>query len=268
MDRTITPTMLLNGNAYVDQYARRVYPNAYPNKVLGLVGIGEGSTGGPFDTTSGTASFAVGEAGALTAASLALVGLGPIGAIVAVGTQIIAMIVKQFQGCGQTCVLTSQAADQVESAIKQMFNSYMTGGHTQSEQAAFLQQFDALWAKLTQYCGGGSFGQAGVNCVQDRQPSACKWKSSPFGWVQQENKWVFVPSGPNGSGNSCWNWFYYRDAVVQDPTVVPDTTAVTQAAQGVQSILDSLLGTSTTGVSMSGLLLPVALIVGAAFLFR
>lgn len=192
-------------------------------------GLGQQSSD-PFDTVSGTASFAVGEGGALAAASLALVGLGPIGAIVGVATQIIAMIIQHFHGCGQSCILTSQAADQIEGGIKQMFNAYMQSGHTKSEQQVYLQQFDALWQKLEQYCGSGSFGKAGENCVSDRQAGACKWKSSTWGWTQQNGTWTFVPSGPAGSGTACWNWVdYYRGTVANDPTVVPDTPAVTQA---------------------------------------
>lgn len=202
--------------------------------------------------TSQLASYATATAGGITAAILPLVGLGPIGGIVAAGTALISQIISMFHGCGQSCTLTSQAADQIESGIKQIIAAYQASGHTASEQAAALQQFDAVWAKLVEYCGQPSFGQAGQNCTADRQAGACKWKSSPFGWTQVDGSWQWVESGPNGSGSSCWNWFNgYRDQIAKDPNVRPDTPAVTAAAQA--------LGISGSSASS---LIPVALMAG------
>lgn len=192
-------------------------------------GLGQSSI---FDTTHGTASFATSTAGSITAASLAMVGLGPVGAIVGIGTQLVAMIVGQFQGCGQACILETQAANAIENQIKQMFAAYMSSGHTKSEQAAYLQFFDAAMAKLDQYCGQASFGKSGQNCIADRQEGACKWHVAPFGWQNG----TYTPAGQDGSGTVCWNWYSgYRDPVANDPTVVPDTPPVTQAVQTISS---------------------------------
>ena len=189
-----------------------------------------GDASSPFSTTSGTASFTTSTAGSLTAAILPLVGLGPIGGIVAAGTALAAFIISQFKGCGQTCVLTSEAANQVEQQLQQILAAYFASGRTQSEQAAALAAFDNAWATLEKYCGSGSFGSAGTNCVQDRQSGSCKWETSPGSW----SGCTWNPPGAAGSGSTCWNWFVgYRDPIANDPCVVPDTPAVTAAAQAL-----------------------------------
>jgi len=186
---------------------------------------------------------------------------------------LVAFVIGQFKGCGQTCTLTSDAANEVAAKIDPMFQAYMQSGHTQSEQAAYLSYFDQMWAQLVQYCGQASMSKAGQNCISDRQSGACTWKSSTWGWAQEAGApgnvytngvYSFIPSGPNGSGSQCWNWQdYYRASVANDPTVVADTPAVTAAAQQIESALGISL---SPGTNLMPVLIAAALIIAAVML--
>jgi hypothetical protein len=205
--------------------------------LLGIHRLGLGASGSPIlnMNTAQLASFATSTAGSIAAGILALSpATGPAAPFVAIGAALTALLISQFQGCGQTCILTSDAANQVEQLLQQNLSTYMASGHTVSEQAAALQVFDNAWSQLEQYCGQSQFGSAGTNCIQDREAGACKWKASPGGW----SNGVYIPWGASGSGNSCWNWFIgYRDPIANDPTVVPDA-----------SVSDTVSGAVSNGV--------------------
>lgn len=116
-------------------------------------------------------------------------------------TLLIGPITHLISGCGPSCVVTSQWANQAEALLKKNLQAYLAlpSPRTQSVQAAFLQNFDAIWNHLAQQCGQVS-GPAGQNCIADRQEGACKWKDA----------------------GQCWNWFVgYRDPIANDATV-PD----------------------------------------------
>jgi hypothetical protein len=61
---------------------------------VGVSGLGASSVLSM--NTSQLASFATSTAGGITAASLALVGLGPIGAFIAIGTQLASLLISQL----------------------------------------------------------------------------------------------------------------------------------------------------------------------------
>ena len=188
-----------------------------------------GTTGGLISAGIGV-GVATGAVAAGTA--LATIGLvaGPIGAIAGV---LIGILEQVFSGCGQSCTLTSQAANQIEQTLQQNLLAYQASGHTKSEQAAALANFDYAWGKLQQYCGQASFGAAGQRCTTDRQRGACKWTNDGHG-------------GPAGSGNVCWNWFVgYRDPIANDPNVQPDTAATANIGATVQQALGLTSGNYT-----------------------
>ena len=144
-------------------------------------------------------------------------------------------------GCGQTCVVTSQWANQAEPQLRANIDQYFSlNPRTASDQTSALRMFDAVWAGLVQRCSQSGLGTAGQNCIADRQAGACKWHATA------DSPW---PGGPKRG--ECWNWFNaYRDPIAKD-TPQPDTVA---------SSLDALIGgTSTSG---SSALLPLALIGG------
>jgi hypothetical protein len=134
---------------------------------------------------------------------------------------LISLLSQVFAGCGQSCTLTSDAANQVEQLLQQNVAAYLASGRTKSEQAAALANFDNTWAKLVQYCGSGSFGSAGQRCVTDREQGSCAYHTSPASW----NGCTYQGAGANNSGSACWNWFVgYRDPIATDPCVQPDPT--------------------------------------------
>lgn len=165
---------------------------------------------------------------ALTAASTAGMATG-IGAAVAGAAVLAQAIYNLFKGCGQTCVITSDIANQVETLLKQNLQTYVsTPVRYASFQQACLNNFQTAWNSLTAQCGNPSYAQAGIACVSDREQGSCKWMTqTPGGWQNG----VWVPPGPQvTSGGSCWNWWIgYHDPIANDPDVQPDPTSAGSA---------------------------------------
>jgi len=213
-------------------------------------------------TAATTATTLLSTIGVVSAATVPL-----IGAVVAAGTVLANLLINAFSGCGQSCTLTSEEANQIEQALQQNLSAYLAipnGERTKSIQAAALANFDNTWAQLVQYCGNPSFGSAGQRCVTDREQGSCAYKTSPGGWTKDSSgNWSYHGAGPNGSGSTCWNWFVgYRDPIANDPAVVPD--AVPNAASQVSSAVNQIFGGS--GLSASPNLTPLLLIGGALLL--
>jgi hypothetical protein len=199
-------------------------------------GMGEVSQGGSVAQLAGGALTA---ATSLTAGILAVIpGMQPVAALVASIGAVLGPLISKFSGCGQTCVVATSDVNQVGAAMTQAFQIYMSAPvHYASVQAAFLSQFDQLMAALQSACSNPSLGAAGQACIADNSPTACKWKASPGGWSQNsDGTWTYTYWGAAGSGNSCWNPYTgIRDMVANDPTVVPDGTAVSGGATTVGS---------------------------------
>ncbi len=116
------------------------------------------------------------------------------------------LLAGTIKGCGDSCVLTSDAANEVERLLQKNLAMYQSSGHTKAEQQAALAYFDLVWNQLVEFCGQPQFQstKAGRNCVEDRRAGACKWKN----------------------GTECWNWFIgYRDPIANDPDVKPDAAS-------------------------------------------
>lgn len=118
-------------------------------------------------------------------------------------------------GCGQSCVITSNWANQAEALLKKNLAAYLAlpTPRAQSAQQAYLSNFDAVWNYLVQECSSPGLSTAGQHCISDRQSGGCHYHQ-------------------NGQ---CWNWFVgYRDPIANDPNVVPDSAAslVTGAVSG------------------------------------
>ena len=63
-------------------------------------------------------------------------------------------------GCGQTCVVTSQWANQAERLLRQNCDTYFAQSpRTTSDQQSALNVFDADWAGLVQRCSQAGLGQ-------------------------------------------------------------------------------------------------------------
>lgn len=190
-------------------------------------------------TAAGTGGFLAGATifGYAASAALPLIGLG-IAAAISIGIA----IANCFQGCGVTCTETTTIVNQAEPLFQQNVQAYLAipvGTRTTSIQAAYLNNFQTLWNSLESACGNSAYGQAGVNCLLDRNQNECYYKTSPGGWQQINGVWQYVPPGLNGSGNVCWNWWVgYHDPISTDPTVISDaalTNELTGATGNVSS---------------------------------
>jgi len=211
-------------------------------------------------TTAQIAGSAVTGGFDIAGAALAMTGVGaPIGAIVAAIGSILGPIVASFNGCGQTCVQATAIVNQAGPLIQQAFDLYMQQPvHYKSVQAAFLSQFDQIWAAVDQALSNPALGTAGQNGIASFGPQACYFKASPGSWNQVNGVWTWTTFGPRGSGSGCFNWFTaYRDPVANDPTVVPDPSPLASVGSSVSSLLSG---------ATSGNILPLLMIGGGLLL--
>lgn len=178
--------------------------------------------------------------GATSAASIAaggsglILGMAPalampiIGAAIMAATLGIELILNS--GCGQTCIISSNWANQAETLLTQNARAYfaLPAPRSAEQKAQALANFDNVWNYLSQQCSNPQLGNAGVRCIQDRMTGACTWKQT------------HAPEFPGEPDvGQCWNWFSgYRDPIANDPAVVTTTT--------VSSPLDSIAGPSGT----------------------
>jgi hypothetical protein len=184
---------------------------------------------------------------------------GPIGAAVGALIGVGQLLVGVFKGCGQTCVEATAIVNQVEPILQQNLAAYLAAPvHTESLQAAAINNFQTAWNAVLANCNNPSLGSAGQNCISERQQGACAYKTSPGGW----SNGVYTYPGANGSGTACWNWWIgYHDPIANDPTVVPDSV-VTSASTSTASATSGTTGAvSTSETNYAPLLL-----IGAAAL--
>ena len=158
-------------------------------------------------------------------------------------------------GCGQTCIETSQWANQAAAALQQVLDGYfaLPAPRTQTQQALAIANFQSIWQQLVQMCSDPSTGDAGKRCISDRQQGACTWKQ----------KYAPVYAGEPNIGD-CWNWFNgYLQPIQQDP-VVADPTAAQVVSSGASDVIGSL--ESGLGSNLVPLLLIGGLVAAAVAL--
>jgi hypothetical protein len=145
-------------------------------------------------------------AAAGTTASLASLAIPWVGPAIAIATLAIALI--ENSGCGQTCIVSTQFANQADAAMQQNIQAYFGQPirYASSQQAA-LANFDHFWAWLQTQCSNSQLGTAGQRCISDRQAGACTWKQPA----------ASVPPWGTPAAGACWNWFNgYRDPIAND----------------------------------------------------
>lgn len=203
-------------------------------------------------STAAAALPALVSAGWIASAAVPFIGAG-----IAVAASLAQYLIKN-SGCGQTCIETSQWANQAAAALQQAMDAYFHNGdlsqpRTRSEQALFVQTFNQVWGRLVQLCSDPSTGDAGKRCISDRQRGACTWKQA------------YVPVYPGEPAlGTCWNWFNgYLDVVANDAGVVDDSlvASVSNAASSAGTAISSAL--SSAGTALSGVS-PIVLLGGAA----
>jgi len=172
-----------------------------------MYGLGDavqqvGAVGAGAATAAGTAAA---SAGLISAAVVPFI--GPAIAGIVLGIEAIL-----HSGCGNTCIVTSNWANQAEALLQQNLTAYMALAtpRAMSAQAVALQNFDKIWNYLVQECSNPQLGSAGQRCISDRQAGACHYQNSGV----------------------CWNWFVgYRDPIANDRNVVPDAQSAQAPAQ-------------------------------------
>lgn len=190
--------------------------------------------------TVGTATGAL-IAGSTLFGSLA----GPIGAAAGIVAGLIQTLIAN-SGCGQTCVLASDAANQLGDALATAMHAYLDAPvHTQSMQQAYIALFNQSVQALQSYCSNPQLGAAGKRCISER---LVRGGTAP--WC------------PNPGGTGCGWYETLLDPVANDPTVVPDSqvagaspeSSVSGAVSSVADTVSSVLG----GISPTFLMLAAA----------
>lgn len=225
------------------------------------------SLSGLGSTTSVTAAQTAAQGAATTVSLLVAFGVltGGVGAAIGAIVAVAVLMVKVFQGCGQTCVAASNYSNQVESQLLQPnLAAYVNSPiRTVSMQAAAINNYNTAIAALEQACGQASLGSAGTACIDERvNASSCQWKAQAGGWTQNsDGTCTWTPWGASGSGSSCWNWVIgYLDPIQNDPCVQPDSVLLTSSTGG------SAVSSSSTVAGIPTDLLIAGVLVLAAFL--
>jgi hypothetical protein len=174
----------------------------------------------------------------ITAAAVPVIGAGLMAA-----TMLVQYLVAN-SGCGQTCIVTSQWANQAADALQQVLDGYfaLPAPRTDAQKAVAVANFNTIWNQLKKMCSDPSVGDAGKRCISDRQQGACVWKQA------------YAPVYPGEPEiGECWNWFNGYLKPIQDDKTVPDAT--------VSGALDSAVSSFQT-VDGGSNLLPIAIIGG------
>lgn len=138
-----------------------------------------------------------------------------VGAVMELG----AAIGNLFQGCGSTCIQSTQFANSFEAAVLQLKNYYFAQPiHYQSIQTATLQQMQAAANSLQQACSDPSLGAAGQRCISER---LVRGGTAP--WC------------PNPGHTGCDFWSTFYDPIANDPNVVPDPSTASTSDVGLVS---------------------------------
>ncbi len=202
------------------------------------------------------ASLAAGGSGLILGMAPALA-VPVIGAAIAAIT-VIATILIQNSGCGQTCIETSQWANQAEQILEQNIQAYFSNPapRTQSVQNAALANFLAVMTRLDQMCSDPSTGDAGKRCISDRQAGACTWKQSATSVL------LNYPGEPQPG--ECFNWVNgYHDPIANDPDVVQDPASNATLVSGATNS-SSTSSTSSNMVYLLGAATLVVMAFGAS----
>lgn len=216
-------------------------------------GFGDGATAIKATQIGGSLAAPVitGAAAASASASLAaggtglILGMAPALAVPVIGAAIVGVTILvtaliKNSGCGQTCIETSQWANQAAALLDQNIATYfaLPAPRSESQRNAALANFDAIWARLVEMCSDASTGNAGKRCISDRQAGACVWKQTADA----------VPPWGTPRVGECWNWHNgYRDPIANDADVVPDSSLLSTGAADLVASAGSALSAGGWG---------------------
>lgn len=174
---------------------------------------------------------------------------GPAAPFVAAAGQIanlVAQIGQFFQGCGQTCIQTSQWADEAENALNQIVQTYWNTPTPRyaSFQASTVAAIQHVFQQLQQLCSNPQMGAAGQRCISERlvQNGTAPWCPNP--------------------GHTGCDWVTaYLVPIAHDTEVIPDPPGMTTTPTGQ---LVSAAGASGSSSLLSGSMVPVLAIAALA----
>jgi hypothetical protein len=155
---------------------------------------------------------------------------GPVGAVVGAAIGLVTMGIEALlnSGCGQSCIITSDWANQAESLLQQNVQAYFSipTPRPYADQQAAIANFNQIWNYLVSQCSNPQLGAAGQSCISDRQEGACKWKTQ-----------TTTALGPPGQ---CYNWFNaFLDPIQNDTNVAPPVSS-SPISTGATSAVSSL----------------------------
>jgi hypothetical protein len=182
--------------------------------MIGSCGMGSAKNLDTFYNTQISGALAVGAVtGPIGAA---------VGALVAAGFKI-AQALHIGYGCGPTCQEATQIVNSAESTFNMNVDGYESG---QIDQATAISNWNGMWNAIQQSCGQIP-GDAGKNCISDRQAGSCKWKQTAAGASKG------YPGVPKEG--ECWNW----DLGYHQPLLLPALVPYS-AGGGVTGSLNSI----------------------------
>ena len=148
-------------------------------------------------------------------------------------------------GCGSTCVLSTQYANQAEALLQQNIAAYfaIASPRPLSAQTAALANFTTIWNDFVTQCHNPALGSQGQTAISERQAGSCAWKQPASS----------VPPWGVPAAGACWNWWSgYHDPISSDQTYDDSaSSAVSNAAAAVSSAVSG--GSSLSGLSVGTL---------------
>ncbi len=241
-----------------------------------------GATAGAETGAATAMSSGSNVAGAVAGGLLAVAPFtGPAAPFVAAAGAIVALAAKIFAGCGQTCVLATQYADQAGNGFDQILSLYYAQPvRTVSMQQAALQAVQQITSWLQQACSNPTLGAAGQRCISERLTPT----GSPPGCVTGYGAPMTAGDPGYASGQGCNVYTYYINRIAGDTAVVPDSAVVASSSAAIAAApgavpTQSVLGqnflvpasvspagvaspATIAGVPIQNLLLPAALLAG------
>lgn len=176
--------------------------------------------------------------GGIAAGLIASAPIPVVGPILAGIGAVMGPIAVMFKGCGQTCIQSSNFANQASSALDQLRAQYFAQPvHYESVQQATMQAVENILNWLNQACGSPALGPAGQKCISER---LVRGGTAP--WC------------PNPGNTGCDYWTTYYDPVAHDTSVVPDPASSNVSVNPVTG--------QVTDISSSKF--PVPLMIGGA----
>ena len=210
-------------------------------QVAGAVGAGVVTAAVGSIAASVGAGSVLGISGAALSAAVPFIGPALMAA-----TLLVQYLVAN-SGCGQTCIETSEWANQAAAALQQVLDGYfaLPAPRTKTQQALAVANCQTIMNQLRAICSQSGTGNAGKRCISDRlDASACTWKQTQA---------PVYPGEPKVG--ECWNWINgYLGPIKADPVVPDPTTSVS----GEIASLESATGGSLLPLLMMGGLVALA----------